>query len=191
MDQLKKWKWAYIALTLAVMLLGLCLILWPGISGEVLCYIFGGGLLVVGCVRIVSYFQRGISALWHRYEYPLGLLDALLGIYFLSRPANVLLLLPVIVGIAIVVDSVFKLQTALELRQMGVTRWVSMLVLAIVSIVFAILLLRNPFEGTMTLMVYLGLTLVIDSIQSLAFIHQLAKDVRKHMPLEAEYIDVE
>ena len=191
MDRLKKWKWAYTALTLAVMALGLCLILRPGISAEILCCIFGGGLLLVGCVRIVSYFQRGISALWHRYEFPLGLLDALLGIYFLSRPGNVLLLLPVIVGIAIVVDSVFKLQTALELRQMGVTRWVSMLVLAIVSILFAILLLRNPFEGTMTLMVYLGLTLVIDSIQSLVFIHQLAKDVRKHMPLEAEYIDVE
>ena len=191
MDQLKKWKWAYIALTIGGMLLGLCLIIWPGISGEVLCYVFGGGLLVVGCVRIFCYFQRGISALWHRYEFPLGLLDALLGIYFLSRPANVLLIFPVIVGIAIVVDSVFKLQTALELRQMGVTRWVSMLVLAIVSTLFAILLLRNPFEGSMTLMVYLGLALVIDSIQSLAFIHQLSRDVRKHMPLDAEYVQVE
>lgn len=185
MENLKRWKWGYWILTLLVMFLGICLILWPGISAGVLCNLMGAVLLVMGGVRMICYFQRGISALWHRYELPLGLLDALLGVYFLSHPTNVLLLLPVVVGIMILVDSAFKLQTALEVRTLGVRNWWTMLVLSIISILVAIYLICNPFEGTMTLTVYLGLSLVIDSIQGLVFVHNVARDVRKLAPVEA------
>lgn len=191
MKKLKKWKRGYLLLTLAVMLLGICLIVWPGISAGVLCNLAGAVLLIAGVVRIVCYFQRGISYLWHRYELPLGLLDSLMGIYFFSHPANVLLLLPVIVGIAIIVDSVFKMQTALDLRAFGEQRWWLLLVLSGVSILVAIFLIRNPFEGTMTLMVYLGLSLVIDSLQSFVFIHHASKEVRAAIPVDAEYETVE
>lgn len=191
MEKIKKWKWIYLILTLTVMAFGICLILWPGISAEILCYVLGAVLLIAGGVRIVCYFQRGISALWHRYEFPLGLLDVLVGIYFFSHPANVLLILPMVVGIVVIVDSVFHLQTALELREIGVKRWWMILLFAIVSILAAIGLIRNPFEGSLTLMVYLGICLVIDSIQSLYYIHQVARDVRRLAPIDAEYVEVE
>lgn len=191
MKTLKKWKWGYIALTIAVILLGVSLIIWPGISAEILCGLMGGILLVVGIVRILCYLQRGISALWHRYELPLGLMDAILGIYFLSRPANVILLLPVLVGFLIIVDSVFKIQTAMELKELKVSRWWSVMILAIVSILLAVFLIRNPFQGTVTLMIYVGITLVIDGIQGLLFIHQVAKNIRDLSPVDAEYIEIE
>lgn len=191
MKELKKWKWAYLLLTLAVMVFGICLMIWPGISAEILCYALGTILLVVGAMRIVCYFRRGISVLWHRYELPLGLLDALIGVYFFSHPANVLLILPIVVGIVVIVDSVFHLQTALELREIGAKRWWIILLFAIVSILAAIGLIRNPFEGTLTLMVYLGICLEIDSIQSLCYIHQLARDIRKLAPIETDFVEVE
>lgn len=191
MKEIKKWKWAYLLLTLAVLAFGICLMIWPGISAEILCYILGTILMVVGVVRIVCYFQRGISVLWHHYELPLGLLDGLVGVYFLSHPANVLLILPIVVGIMIIVDSVFHLQTALELRGIGAKRWWLVFVFAMVSILVAIGLIRNPFEGSMTLMVYLGISLVIDSIQSLYYIHQVARDIRRLAPIEADFVEVE
>lgn len=191
MNSYKKWKWSYLILTFFVIALGICLILWPGISAGVLCNLCGVLLVVEGAVRVGCYFQRGISVLWHRYELPLGLLDALLGIYFFSHPGNVLLLLPVIVGIVIIVDSVFKLQTALEVRAIGAKHWWLMLALAIFSILMAVFLIRNPFEGTVTLMVYLGISLVVDGIQSIVFIHNVAKDVRRLAPMEADFVEVE
>lgn len=188
MKELKKWKRSYIALTAVVLVLGICLIIWPGISAGVLCCLFGAVLVVVGAVRIFCYFQRGISVLWHRYELPLGLLDALLGVYFFTRPANVLLILPVVAGIMIIVDSVFKLQTALELREIGARRWWWVLAFSVISILAALLLIGNPFEGAVALMIYLGVSLVIDGVQSLFFIHQVAKNVRELTPLDAEYV---
>lgn len=165
-----------------------CLMIWPDISAGILCCLLGIKLIIVGTLRMLSYFQRGISALWHRYELPLGLMDILLGIYFFSRPANVLILTPVIVGILILTDSVFKLQEILELRP-G-TQWLH-IVLCIVNILFALLLIGNPFEGTMTLMVYLGLCLSIDSVQSLLFIRRVAKQVRQYAPIDADFVTIE
>lgn len=191
MEKIKKWKWTYLILTLTVMVFGICLILWPDISAEILCYALGAILLIVGVARIVCYFQRGISVLWHRYELPLGLLDALVGAYFFSHPANVLLILPIVVGIMIVVDSVFHLQTALELRRIGAKRWWLIFAFAIASILVAIGLIRNPFEGSLTLMVYLGICLVIDGAQSLYYIHQVARDIRRLAPIDTDYVEVE
>lgn len=76
-----------------------------------------------------------------------------------------------IVGIIIIVNSVFKLQTSLELRSFVVRIWWTVLVLSVISIAVAVFLIRNPFEGSLTLTVYLGVCLVIDSIQSLVFVH--------------------
>lgn len=191
MEKIKKWKWTYLILTLTVMVFGICLIFWPDISAEILCYALGAILLIVGVARIVCYFQRGISVLWHRYELPLGLLDALVGAYFFSHPANVLLILPIVVGIMIVVDSVFHLQTALELRRIGAKRWWLIFAFAVASILVAIGLIRNPFEGSLTLMVYLGICLVIDGAQSLYYIHQVAGDIRRLAPIDTDYVEVE
>lgn len=189
--KIKRWKRSYIFLTIVVMIFGMSLIIWPEISEEILCYIFGAVLLVVGGIRILSYFQRGISALWHRYELPLGLLDALLGLYFLTCPINVMLILPIIVGIIIMIDSVFHLQTALELRAMSVQRWWCVLLLSIISIFVAAGLIGNPFKGSRILMIYVGVCLVVDGIQSLYFIHRVAKDVRKLMPIDVDYVEME
>lgn len=179
MKNLKKWKRRYVILTCMVMALVVCLIVLPNLSVGVLCILFGVILAAAGGMRIYSYFQCGLRALWHRYEFPLGILDILLGIYFFTRPENILLLVPVIVGIVIVMDSVFKLQTALELRKMGMRRW------------WSVLLIGNPFEETITLTIYLGVSLLIDAIQSLYFVHQVAKAVRELTLMNVEYVEVE
>lgn len=186
MDLMKKWKWSKLAAAVAVAALGICLIVWPDVSAEIVCCLCGAVLLVVGALRIVSYFRRGISVLWHRYELPLGLLDALLGGYFLARPSKVFSVLPVIVGIAVVVDGLFQLQASLELREAGVRRWWGLLIVSLVNILFAALLILDPFTGGRALMIGIGAALVIDGVQDMIFIHYAAKAVREGTFVEIE-----
>lgn len=191
MKEIKKWKWIYIALTVLVMALGMCLIIYPSISAKIMCILCGLVMIVAGAVRIVCYFKRGISVLWHRYEFPIGLLDCLVGLYVLSYPSNAMMIMPVVVGVVIIVDSVFKMQTSFEFREIGIRYWWSVLALAIVNTIVAFLLIKNPFEGSITLMVYIGISLIIDGIQSLVFVHHAAKLVKKPDEVEAEYIKIE
>lgn len=191
METAKKLKWTFIGISLAMMILGLCLVIWPYISATVLCYLFGALILLTGIVRIVCYTRRGVSAFFHYYELPLGLLDILLAVFFFSRSHNVILILPIVIGIMIMIDSMFKLQMSIDLKQMGLRRWWSMLLLSIISVLFSFLLILNPFEGSMTLTIFIGLSLIMDSIQSFCSIFYASKYVEKKKPIDVDYIEVE
>lgn len=191
MKTAKKWKWIFIGIAFAMMLLGLCLVIWPYISAKVLCYLFGALILITGIVRIVCYTQRGVSAFFHYYEFPLGLLDILLAVFFFSRPQHVILILPIVIGFMIMIDSMFKLQMAMDWKRMGLRRWWSMLLLSIISILFSFLLILDPFDGSRTLMTFIGLSLIVDSIQSFCAITYVSKYVRKKEPIDVDYSKVE
>lgn len=63
--------------------------------------------------------------------------------------------------------------------------------MSILSIIAAFLLIYSPFEGTVALIICLGISLVIDGVQSLFFIHNVAKSIRKLGPVDVDYIEVE
>ncbi|MGN0427450.1 MAG: HdeD family acid-resistance protein [Agathobacter sp.] len=191
MKTAKKLKWTFIGISLAMMILGLCLVIWPYISAKVLCYLFGVLILITGIVRIVCYTRRGVSAFFHYYEFPLGLLDILLAVFFFSRSQHVILVLPIVIGIMIMIDSIFKLQMAIDLKRLGLRKWWSMLLLSILSILFSFLLILDPFEGSMTLMIFIGLSLIVDSIQSFCSVIYASKYIRKKQPIDVDYIEVE
>lgn len=191
MKTVKKWKWIFIGIAFAMIILGLCLIIWPHISATVLCYLFGALILITGIVRIVCYIRRGVSAFFHYYELPLGILDILLAVFFFSRSRYVILVLPIVIGIMILVDSIFELQMAIDLRRLGLGRWWSMLVLSVLSILFSFLLVLNPFEGSVTLMVFIGLSLIVDGIQSLCSVIYASRYMKKVQPIEVDYVKIE
>ena len=191
MKTVKKLKWTFIGISFAMMILGLCLVIWPHISAKVLCYLFGALILITGIIRIVCYTRHGVSAFFHYYELPLGLLDILLAVFFFSRPQQVFLVLSVVIGIMIMIDSTFKLQMTIDLKRMGLRKWWSMLLLSIISILFSFLLILDPFDGSATLMIFIGLTLIVDSIQSFFSIIYVSKYVSEKKPIDVDYIEVE
>ena len=194
MKTMKKIKWIGIGISIVMFLLGLCVLIWPQISAAALCYILSAILLLAGIIRIVSYTQRGISSIFHTYELPLGILFLFMGIFGFARSQYVILILPVVIGILILIDSVFQFQTSFDLKRLGVAAWWWPLILAVLSVLFALLLILNPFEGSRTLMVMLGLSLMIDGIQTFSSIlcaSKCSKEVRKRSPIDVDFEEIE
>ena len=175
-------------------LVAVCLLIWPNISATVLCYVMSAVLLAVGVFRIVCYVQRGFSSIFHVYELPLGILDVLMGVYGFARSQSVVLILPVIIGILILVDSLFQLQASIDLRRLGVPGWGLSLALSILSVAFALLLVMNPFEGSRTLMIFIGLSMMVDGVQILSYIicaSKCVKEVKKLEPMDTDFEIIE
>ena len=51
-------KLSFLLAAVLYVILGLVLLIWPGVSATVFCYAFGGILLIYGMVAIVSFFLR-------------------------------------------------------------------------------------------------------------------------------------
>lgn len=191
MENVKKIKWTFIGISAVMLILGLCLVVWPYFSATMLCYLLGLAMLITGIVKVICYARREVVKFIYYYELPLGILDILVALVLFLHPHNMIMMLPIVVGIVILVDSIFKLQVALDLKRMGWRSWWGILLFSIVSVLFAFLLMINPFEGSMTLMIFIGLSLIADSIQSFCIIFYVAKYIKKISPIDGDYVEIE
>ena len=108
MDRIKRAKWAYVTLALAMVALGLCLIIFPGASLRTICCLIGVVCMVFGVIKFIGYFSRDIYGLAFQFDFALGIFALVLGILLLIHPGNLSSLVQFVTGLFILIDSIFK-----------------------------------------------------------------------------------
>ena len=166
-DSLKRYRnWA-MGLSAGVALLGLALILWPETSALTVCWLLGALCVALGVCQIARYCRLGAAGVLFRFDLGGGILGVLAGLLLLLHPMGALMILPVIAGFYILVEGVFSLQAAVELRRFGLPRWGFPLGLGVLDLLLGFLLILDPFEGAAALMVYLGIALLVTGVSSI------------------------
>ena len=194
MEWIKRAKSAYIAVSVIMVILGAVLMLNPELSMLTLCYLIGGLMVIFGITRLVGYFSKDLFRLAFQFDLALGIFCMLAGIVILVHPNNIMKLLPVIIGMFVTIDGVFKMQTAIDSKRFGLKRWYAILVLAAVTCVFGLLLIIDPFAGGKALMILFGATMMIDGIQNLCVVLYTVKTVggiRKDVERERKTIETD
>lgn len=148
---------------LIYLVLGLCLVIFPETSGSVICYIIAALLLLDGIRHIISYFSNSLSEVLGGYDLALGGVEVLLGVFVLIRPATMLSLLPICLGLALVISGVIRLQRSFDLKRAGAGSWKVVLILGALVAALGLLMLVNPFATAKVLMVVLGVSLMVDA----------------------------
>lgn len=177
----EKWKqfriWA-IVISICMLVLGVLTLIWPKISAVAVCYILGVVCIGAGVYEIVRYFELGFVGLLFQHDLVLGIFSILAGVLLIIHPIGAAAFLPIVAGIYIVMGSIFDIQIAVEMRRMGIKTWIPSLILGIVGAVFAFFLILNPFDGVTALMIYVGVSLIIGSIQSIYTVHCISRAVK-------------
>lgn len=190
---LEKWnrlRRLALALCLCLLALGAVMVIWPDISVNVVCLLLGILCTAAGIYQIVRYFQLGFVGVFFRFDLTLGILGVVAGVFLLTHPQGARALLPVAVGVYMLLSGIFTVQTAVELRRFGSGSWGGELALGIIDSLFALALILDPFQGADTLMIFLGISLVIDGIQGLGAVHYCTGAVRKLLQ-DTDVIDVD
>lgn len=160
-------KTAFTVISAALIAVGAALVIWPEASAAVICTVLGIVSIVLGAVRLAGYFSNDLYRLAFQFDLAVGVLAILLGVLLLLQPGHILVLLPVAAGIFILVDSVLRLQTAIDAKHFGMDKWWAILVLAIAGAALGLLLLLRPFQSGRVLARLLGLTLAADGAENL------------------------
>ena len=178
---LKKLKLAYIAMSVVLFGVGLCLVIWPEQFASVFCYILGSLALVFGVIELVIFFLKDISGVPYGYRLIIGLLSSIFGLILLLKPDSGAVFFSMLVGVFIIIDSVIKLQASFEMKSLGAVRWWVNLLLALISAILGVLLVVNPFETAMFLLVFMGISLMVDAIENICtviFISLVGKNAK-------------
>lgn len=167
MSFVKTLKVIFALSSVGLMALGVCLLIWPGISATVICAILGALAILYGAVRLAGYFCNDLYRLAFQFDLAVGILCILVGGVLLLRTQRVLVLLPLLIGAFLLVDSVLRLQTAMDARAFGMGKWWVILVAAVLGAAIGIWLLIQPGRGAFDLARLLGLALVVDGGENL------------------------
>lgn len=167
MSLIKTLKVVFALISIGLIAMGVCLMIWPGTSAVAICMAMGILAIVYGVVRIVGYFCNDLYRLAFQFDLAVGLLSILVGAVLLLRADRVMTYLPILVGVFLLVDSVLRFQTAMDAKAFGMGKWWVILLAAILGAALGVWLLVRPGESAVDLTRLLGLALVIDGGENL------------------------
>ena len=178
MNGIKGIKNMYNLLTVCLILVGLILLLAPGIALNTVCTVFGIYLIVYGVVKVIGYFAKDVYQLAFQFDLALGIVAAIVGIVFVCRTSSIVQLLSTCIGIVMLVDATLKIQTALDSKRFGISSWWIMLIMAVIVAALGILLILMPGETTRMMIRLIGLNLCLDGVLNLIIVINTVKTDR-------------
>lgn len=150
MDSIKLMRTAktgYLVLAALFCAMGVTMLTWPDITPDLIGWGTGAILAAFGILRIVGHCSRDPYGLAFQHDPVLGILTIALGLVLMLRRNLAVNVLGLVLGVELVADNLFKVQTALEARCFGLATWWLLLALAVVAAVAGALLIAWPFQG--------------------------------------------
>lgn len=188
MKNLKMIKNMYLALILCSILVGAVLLIWPQMGVSVMCKVYGVFLLIYGLAKLSGYFTGDLFQLAFQYDFGLGIVSLILGFVLLLRTEHIVEFLAVCIGIFMLVDATLKIQTAIDAKKFGISKWWLILMVAIMVAFVGALLLLAPFETGSVLVRVLGLSICIDGIMNLIVVMSTVRSIRRSLE---DIVDIE
>ena len=159
-------------------LLGLCLILIPTQTVDVICkVVFGLILIGVGIYHIYIYIRGKAKATI--MDLLSGVVVFVLGVFLFMTPSIVIKLLPWMLSAFVLVDSLWKFKGAFLLKKGGHGAWSVLLIGSLVFIALGIVMLFGRFPKIMTLLIFSGWVLVCDGTADIVFYIIMKLGLRK------------
>ncbi len=173
-------KW-YIILCVLFVITGVVMLIWPHLTLDLLGLVLGVGMLVVGVAHIIIYFTKDNLGSVMQPDLTVGVIFAAFGAFMLMHINVVNMILPFGAGILLLIGGITKIQYAIDMKRLYFSKWMTLLIFAIILIVLGILLLYNPFKDDI-LIYFIGACLILDgmlSIISLLMISHRKKQIDK------------
>lgn len=170
-------KWHYLIQSLAELILGIVLIALPAQRVSILCIAMGILLMVYGAINIYTFVINNWNDVFGD-QMLYGVILTALGLAFLTRPNDMMMLTSVVFGILIIIDSIIDMRRALLFRRAGYKRWYILLILTLITATFGTLFIVLPNLFGDLLMIVIGVLLIYEAVSTfvLLFIISRLKD---------------
>lgn len=153
----KIWRETLI-IALCFILLGCFMLMQPDKTIAFFSYIIGAFILVLAVFAFYRHvrLQRMLT-----FELFYGIICSVGAILIFLNQSIVETLIPIVLGIVMIANSVFKLRYIFMLQQSKVNRWYISLILSLAKIALGILIMINPFATMITLTQFIGIVVLL------------------------------
>lgn len=187
---LKKIKANVVVSALMCIVLGVILVVWPGLTVRAVCMTIGFVLVASGVNRLCGFLFGGDSSIYSRMNLITGVIITLIGAWILFQPDKIIAMIPILVGIIVIIHGISDLQQTVTLCQNRYDKWWVALLLGLITIGFGVLLIFNPFAAVDTLVMFIGIFLIYDGVSDIWIVSRVSH-VAKQLKQEVEAVEAE
>ena len=188
---LKEVKAHVVLSAVMTILFGVFLILYPTSLPFLICRIIGAVLIVMGIVGFISFL---VSDGYQRLFVIGALIIIVIGIWFITHPASVVSLIPIIVGILMIYHGIGDLSLWSNARTVDLPHQAAYLIAAIVSIALGVFCIVSALKVVELGMILIGLFLIYDGVSDLVIGVNVGKGNRAYSknfnpdePIDVDY----
>ena len=181
-EKVKKFRFGYLLLAIMLCACGALIVIYPNESMKTVCYIIGFTTLVGGIIQVVKILadrHRGANFAFSIITAAVTIICAVVALVF---PDAVMTIYPMFIGLFIIIDGSFKLQTVINSKRYKMKMWWFLLILCCLSILGGFLCVRVrlvPDENFGIFSFMLGTSLFLCGLQNFFSLFYLGKIVKR------------
>ena len=171
--------------SLIYILMGLALIMKPGLVEDAFCYILAAAAILIGIVKLIAYMATKVETriAEDTNGFAVGISLILLGLFVLMKSTMFVLLVPFVLGFMITFKGIEGIQNVLNLKTFGFGYRKGVMAVSVIIVIFGIVVMVNPFSTLKVLLVMLGIGLlasgVFDLLADMVFTRTLKKEEKR------------
>ena len=162
--EIKKVIWPSLLSSIFLLLLGILLFFKSSATLIGISYLVGGVLIAIGIIAIINFLRNSTKDIFNQLNIVYGIVSIVSGIFLVTVPEFIGSIIPIVVGIAVIISSSFKVQQALTLRNLGSSYFWPTLIMAIICLICGLVILFNPFTSAVVVTGIIGLFMIIYAI---------------------------
>ena len=164
---LKQNWWVLVLRGIIAIAFGIVSFIWPGVTALALVFLLASFAFVEGIFALIGAFGYGLPGGQRLLMVLLGLLGLAVGIFAVARPGVAAVTIVIWVAWWAIIAGIIQIVVAIEMRKEIENEW-ALIIGALLSIAFGILLLWRPLAGVITLAYLFGFFAIIFGIAMLS-----------------------
>ena len=179
---MKDAKISKFATSIAYILIGVVLIMWPNKVEDVICSVLAACVVVVGLAKLIGYSVTKVESRISNDTngFAIGISLVILGIFLWLKGTIIIAIIPFLLGPMITYKGLEGVQNVLNFKKFGYGVNKPVLIVSLVITAFGVLVMMNPFSTANFLFMMLGIGLLVsglaDLISDIIFSRQIKKE---------------
>lgn len=162
-DNAKRCEKGMMGSSVLTLVLGFILLIEADGAVKFLTFIIALFAIITGIFQLIEYLRLPRENKMTSLSMIIGIFFLAVGVFLMISLESLVNFIMLVIGLCIAIKSVFKIQFALNLRDLS-NKWKYNLVVGLIGMTLGVLLIFNPFKSAVIFLRIIGLVLVISSI---------------------------
>ena len=176
-----------ILVSLGFFVLGVVFLAMPSLSLDIIRWIIAISSLVIGMILVAADFGKKRTFPFFSTTIA-GIVLLIIGLVFIRHP-NVMDIFPIILGAIFIISAFSSGRLTSALRGTNAGRYAT--ISTLLAIICGILLIANPWEGNISMMIFAGIMMIVYSLSTFVDMVVLKKNVKELSKQLKEFFKVD